>query len=87
MPSIPLPVVGISCGDPNGIGIEVILKTFEDRRILKSFTPLVFCNNKLFLEQMTALDIKLDYIKISSPKKIVKGLEECSRKWMESVRP
>jgi len=52
MPSIPLPVVGISCGDPNGIGIEVILKTFEDRRILKSFTPLVFCNNKLFLEQM-----------------------------------
>lgn len=73
MPSIPLPVVGISCGDPNGIGIEVILKTFEDRRILKSFTPLVFCNNKLFSEQMAALNIKLDYIKISSTKKIVNG--------------
>ena len=73
MPSIPLPVVGISCGDPNGIGIEVILKTFEDRRILKSFTPLVFCNNKLLSEQMAALNIKLDYIKISSTKKIVNG--------------
>ena len=30
----PLPIVGISCGDPNGIGIEVILKTLSDKRIL-----------------------------------------------------
>ena len=27
-------IVGISLGDLNGIGIEVILKTFEDKRML-----------------------------------------------------
>ena len=27
-------IVGISIGDLNGIGIEVILKTFEDKRML-----------------------------------------------------
>ena len=40
----PLPIVGISCGDPNGIGIEVILKTLSDKRILSFFTPVIFCN-------------------------------------------
>ena len=73
MSDISLPTVGISCGDPNGIGIEVILKTLEDRRILKSFTPIIFCNNKLLSEQMNSLSIKLDYVKISSSKKIVSG--------------
>jgi 4-hydroxythreonine-4-phosphate dehydrogenase len=38
------PVVGISCGDLNGIGTEVILKSFEDSRILEFFTPLIFSN-------------------------------------------
>ena len=33
-----LPIVGISCGDPNGIGIEVILKSLNDKRILKNGT-------------------------------------------------
>ena len=28
-------VVGISIGDINGVGIEVILKTFEDKRMLE----------------------------------------------------
>ncbi len=34
--------VGISIGDPNGVGIEIILKIFEDRRLFEFFTPLIF---------------------------------------------
>ena len=34
--------VGISVGDVNGIGIEVILKTFEDARMMEFCTPIVF---------------------------------------------
>ena len=34
--------IGISVGDPNGIGIEIILKTFQDKRIYDFFTPIVF---------------------------------------------
>lgn len=41
------PVIGISCGDINGIGIELIIKTLSDNRILDFCTPVVFANNKV----------------------------------------
>ena len=34
--------LGISIGDPNGVGIEIILKIFEDQRLFEFFTPLIF---------------------------------------------
>jgi 4-hydroxythreonine-4-phosphate dehydrogenase len=42
------PVVAISIGDFNGIGPEVILKTFSDARILKLCTPVIYGNFKIF---------------------------------------
>lgn len=41
------PVIGISVGDLNGIGTELIIKTFSDHRVLELCTPLVFASNKL----------------------------------------
>lgn len=41
------PVIGISCGDINGIGTELIIKTFSDHRILEQCTPVIFASNKL----------------------------------------
>jgi 4-hydroxythreonine-4-phosphate dehydrogenase len=41
------PVIGISCGDLNGIGTELIIKTFSDHRILEHCTPVIFGSNKL----------------------------------------
>lgn len=38
--------VGISIGDLNGIGGEIILKCFEDNRILELCTPIIFANSK-----------------------------------------
>ena len=40
-------IVGISIGDLNGIGSEVVLKTFEDSRMLEFCTPVIFANVKL----------------------------------------
>jgi 4-hydroxythreonine-4-phosphate dehydrogenase len=40
-------IVGISIGDLNGIGPEVILKTFEDGRLLEMCTPVIFANVKI----------------------------------------
>jgi 4-hydroxythreonine-4-phosphate dehydrogenase (EC 1.1.1.262) len=39
-------VVGISIGDLNGIGSEVVLKTFEDPRMLEFCTPVLFASVK-----------------------------------------
>ena len=41
------PVIGISCGDINGIGPEIIVKVLSDARILDFCTPVIFGNNKL----------------------------------------
>jgi len=41
------PAVGISCGDLNGIGIELIIKAFSDNRIIEQCTPVVFASNKV----------------------------------------
>src|SRR5438270_2843836 len=43
----PKPVIGITCGDINGIGTELIIKTFSDHRILELCTPVIFASNKL----------------------------------------
>lgn len=39
-------VVGISIGDLNGIGGEIVLKTFEDVRMLDFCTPVIFASAK-----------------------------------------
>lgn len=41
------PVIGFSCGDINGIGMEVIIKTLADSRIIDLCTPVIFGNNKV----------------------------------------
>jgi 4-phospho-D-threonate 3-dehydrogenase / 4-phospho-D-erythronate 3-dehydrogenase len=40
-------IVGISIGDLNGIGSEIVLKTFEDSRMLELCTPVIFANVKM----------------------------------------
>jgi 4-hydroxythreonine-4-phosphate dehydrogenase len=40
------PVIGFTSGDLNGIGIELIIKTLADSRILDMCTPVVFASNK-----------------------------------------
>ena len=52
-------IVGISIGDLNGIGIEVILKTFEDKRMLEFCTPVLFGATKVISFHKKALDIEV----------------------------
>ncbi len=39
--------IGISSGDINGIGLEVIIKTFLDPRMLDFCTPILYCSSKV----------------------------------------
>lgn len=41
-------IVGITQGDSNGIGYEVIIKALADPRILDQFTPVIYGSSKLF---------------------------------------
>lgn len=43
--------VGISIGDYNGIGPEIIMKALKDKAITDFFTPIIFGSGKLFTYQ------------------------------------
>ncbi len=51
--------VGISIGDLNGIGPEIILKTFMDQRMFELCTPVVFASTKAmsYHKKLLKLDI------------------------------
>ena len=49
--------IGISIGDVNGIGLEVIIKTLIDSRVLEYFTPIVYGNTKVASFHRKALGI------------------------------
>ena len=56
------PVIGISCGDLNGIGIELIIKTFSDNRILEQCTPIIYASNKVInFYRKSIADINFNY--------------------------
>lgn len=42
------PRIGLSHGDLNGIGYEIILKTFADARMFESITPVLYGQSKAF---------------------------------------
>lgn len=49
--------VGVTHGDINGIGYEVILKTFEDSRITELCTPVIYGSSKVAAYHRKAMDL------------------------------
>ena len=59
--------IGITQGDPNGIGLEVILKTLEDNRINELCTPIIFASKKICkqaIKELKIVNINLNYINL-----------------------
>ncbi len=65
MPESKLPRIGISIGDVNGVGPEVVLKTFEDPRIFELCNPIVFASQKLlaFVRKSLELEVEIRGVK------------------------
>lgn len=77
--------IGISVGDINGIGIEVILKTFEDSRILELFTPIIFASNKTVSLHKKELNIKTQIHGIENASKAISNKLNLVNVWKEHV--
>lgn len=52
------PRIGITLGDPNGIGPEVVIKALSDNRILSLFTPVVYGSAKAISHYKKLLNIE-----------------------------
>jgi 4-hydroxythreonine-4-phosphate dehydrogenase len=53
--------VGISIGDFNGIGPEIIMKSLNDKTITDFFTPVIFGSGKLFTYQKNIFKLNLNF--------------------------
>lgn len=78
-------IVGISIGDLNGIGIEVILKTFEDKRMLDFCTPVLFGAMKVISYHKKALNLELPVHGIASISQINHSKINVLNIWKEDV--
>ncbi|MFT3978820.1 MAG: 4-hydroxythreonine-4-phosphate dehydrogenase PdxA [Ferruginibacter sp.] len=80
------PVIGISCGDLNGVGAEIIIKTLGDSRMLEFFTPVIFANNKLINFYRKSLpDINFSFSAIKDSSKINPKQVNVYNCWEEDV--
>ena len=67
--------IGISIGDLNGIGIETIIKTFKDNRMMDFCTPIIFGSQKVASIHRKAIKIAdfsfnvINNIKDANPKR------------------
>lgn len=77
--------VGISIGDTNGIGIEIILKTFEDNRILDFCIPIIFASTKVISYHKKALNINTQVHGIESIKKATHNKVNLLNIWKELI--
>ncbi|WP_127844515.1 4-hydroxythreonine-4-phosphate dehydrogenase PdxA [Psychroflexus aestuariivivens] len=78
--------VGISIGDMNGIGPEIILKSLEDSRVLEMFTPVIFANSKMMSFFSKYFKIKLKFNGISSASEAIEGKINVVNTWKENVK-
>lgn len=78
-------IVGISIGDLNGIGSEVILKTFEDARMLELCTPVIFANVKVLSFAKKSFELSAMLQGIDRLDQIVLGKINVLNVWQESL--
>lgn len=78
-------IVGISIGDINGIGSEVILKTLEDSRMLEFCTPVIFANFKFISNQKKMFAPNAQFQGIDRLEQVVQGKINILNVWQENV--
>jgi len=78
-------VIGISIGDLNGVGIEIILKTFNDKRMLEFCTPVLYASNQSISAHKAKLNLTTPIQKIHSIDKVIHNKINLINVWREDV--
>ncbi|HET8572329.1 MAG TPA: 4-hydroxythreonine-4-phosphate dehydrogenase PdxA [Edaphocola sp.] len=80
------PIIGITTGDLNGIGLEIIIKIFSDSRMLEHCIPVIFASNKaLNYYRRVVTDHNLNFNSIKSFQKLNPKQVNVFNCWEEEV--
>jgi 4-hydroxythreonine-4-phosphate dehydrogenase len=77
--------IGISIGDINGIGLEVILKTLGHPRITQICTPVVYGSSKVVSYHKNIVDKDFDFFSVKERNKINDDKVNVINCWQENV--
>ena len=78
--------IGITCGDLNGVGLEVVMKTFMDSRMLQICTPYIYASNKLVSLQRKQLNLNdFQYQTVKSSSEAILRKTNVINCWEEEV--
>ena len=77
--------VGISVGDFNGIGPEIIMKCLNDKSITDFFTPVIFASGKLFTYQKNLFKLNVNFNYITHPSQAQPGKLNMVNLWKDNV--
>ena len=77
--------IGISIGDFNGIGLEVILKTLLNERITDMCTPVIYGSSKVVSYHKNILEDEVEFNAARSADKIYHDRVNIVNCWQESV--
>lgn len=77
--------VGISVGDFNGIGPEIIMKALKDKEITDFFTPIIFGSGKLFTYQKNIFKLNLNFNYITEASQAQHGKLNMVNLWKDNV--
>jgi 4-hydroxythreonine-4-phosphate dehydrogenase len=78
--------VGISIGDLNGIGGEIIIKLFEDKRILELCTPIIFASIRTMALLKRHFNSGIIFNGIHKPNQATHGKVNVVNVWKEEVK-
>ncbi len=77
--------VGISIGDINGVGAEIILKIFSDERMLKDYTPIVYASTKVISYHKNLINDNIRFQGINSADTAYEGKLNVLNCWNENA--
>ncbi len=81
------PKIGVSIGDINGIGPEIVIKAFLDKRMLNQCTPIIYASVKTMVYYKNLMHIDdLRFEKIQSAEKAIEGKLNVIECWKEEVK-
>ncbi|MCB0497783.1 MAG: 4-hydroxythreonine-4-phosphate dehydrogenase PdxA [Cyclobacteriaceae bacterium] len=80
------PIIGITLGDVNGIGPEVVIKALADSRILNFFTPVIYGSSRVLSYYKKLLDINdFNYAQVKEEHNFLPKKTNVVNCWEEAV--
>lgn len=80
------PIIGLTTGDLNGIGLELIIKTFSNKSLFDYCTPVLFASNKVLSYYTKSINDQFKYTSVKEWDKLNPKALNIYTCWQEDAK-